>query len=342
MIFTALTLLNILGVDIFSKLQTVLAYVMILVLFFIGLSALGQFWQPHTQSVHIGQLVTDFSGSNPLGGSLFTLIAIAIWGFVGAEFVCPMIEETREPRKSIPRAMFVGVTIIFILYVIYCYGALKYLPLDRLSGDALPHLSYFEAVMGKNGLILLTVAAITATASTTNTSFAAVPRMLYGMSQNGQIFKIFGKIHPKYKTPWVAILFVAFLTICPIVFFGMDASEVGILLIGASMAWLLAYIIVHIDVIVLRYRQADRERSYRSKFFPWAQIIGIGGMAYAAIFNTPSPELTKQVFATAGVVILIFAIFAAIWVKFVMKRGLFTPEITHQHISDDDKKIESR
>jgi len=324
--FATLTILNILGVDIFAKLQSVLAYVMILVLFFVGFSAVGHIWQPAAESVALSDLVTDFASNNPLGIGVFSLIAIAIWGFVGAEFVCPMIEETKEPNKTIPKSMFWGVTIIFTLYLVYCYGALKYVPLENLASDPLPHLTYFEALFGKTGLTLLTVAAITATASTTNTSFAAVPRLLYGMAENGQIFKVLGKIHPKYKTPWVAILFVAILTVMPIFVFGLDAGGVGLLLVGASMAWLLAYIIIHIDVIVLRRRRPDLARPYKSRFFPFAQIIGILGMGFAAIYNTPSPELTKQVFSTAGIVILAFAIFAAIWVKFVMKRGLFTPE----------------
>lgn len=326
-IFLLLTILNIMGIDLFAKLQSVLAYVMICVLFFVGLSALGQFWVPADHDISLLDLATDFHASNPLGLGVFSLIAIAIWGFVGAEFVCPLIEEAKDPKKTVPKSMFIGVTTIFILYLLYCYGALQYLSTDQLIGDPLPHMTYFEAAMGKPGLILLTIAAITATASTTNTTFAAVPRMLYGMAKNGQIFSVFGKIHPKYQTPWIAILVVAGLTVTPIVLFPLDAGTISLLLVGASMAWLLAYIIVHIDVIVLRMRLPERDRPYRSRFYPWAQIIGILGMGFAAIYNTPSPELTQRVFATAGIVISGVAVFAGIWVKLVMKRDFFEPEI---------------
>jgi len=102
--------------------------------------------------------------------------------------------------------------------MLFSAGALLYVPGDTLAGSELPHFDYVLAVFGEPGLIFLTVAVITATCSTLNTSLASISRIVYGMAHNGQFFSVFKTVHPKYQTPWPAILFVAFLSVSPIIF----------------------------------------------------------------------------------------------------------------------------
>lgn len=327
-ILLTFTLLNIRGVDVFAKMQSVLAYTMIVFLLIIsGVAVYGGIATPQ-ESINI---TADL---NPMGLGIFSLIALAIWGFVGAEFVCPLVEETKEPEKNIPRSMLAGVTIIFVIYMLYCLGALLYVPTDILATATLPHLEYVNAVFGKEGLILLTVAAITATCSTVNTTMAAVPRMIYGMAQNGQALPIFKSLHSKYETPWVAIIALAIVISLPIFVYGRDADAILLLLTGAAISWLLAYVIAHIDVIVLRFRMPNANRPFKTPFYPMPQILGIGGMLYGIIHASPSAELEQQVMLIAGSVLLFGCVVSAIWVKFVMKRGLFEPETVHHALED--------
>jgi len=274
------------------------------------------------------------STPNPMGWGVITLIALAIWGFVGAEFVCPLVEETKQPEKNIPHAMLWGVTIIMVIHVIYCLGALLYVPRETLASAELPHLEYVTAVFGDTGLIVLAFAAITATCSTVNTTLAAVPRMVSGMAERGQTFSLFNKQHKKYQTPWVATVFIAMVSGLPIFIFGSDAGSILMLLTGAAVAWLLAYIIVHIDVIMLRIRMPNLFRPFKTPFYPIPQVVGIVGMVYAIFYASPSPDLSLKVFGIAGSVLLIGAIFSALWVKLVMKRGLFQPEPIENILGD--------
>lgn len=323
-ILVVFTALNIVGVDIFAKLQSLLALTMITVLLLLGAVAATGSGLPRTVEIDL------FQNWNPAGAEVFSLIAIAIWGFVGAEFVCPMVEETKNPEKNIPRSMITGICVIMAVYVIYCVGALLYVPTEELASGSLPHKSFVFAVFGETGAIFLAAAAITATCSTVNTSMAAIPRMLYGMAHNGQALPIFKQVHPRFQTPWVAVLFIAAITGLPLVVLGNDAEAVTLLLISASLSWLLAYIIAHVDVIVLRKRLPNAKRPFKTPFYPLPQIIGIAGMVYACFHNSPSPELTQQVYLTSGVVLLLVCIAAALWVKLVMKRKLFEPEtLTH-------------
>ena len=318
-LLAAFTLLNIRGVDIFATMQSALSFIMVSAIFLMGLISVFGIALPRPEDMKM--LEMEFVNADVLA-----LLAIAIWGFVGLEFVCPLVSETKNPDKNIPRSMIIGATIILAMYVLYCLGALFYVPTETLAGAALPHYEYVGAVFGEKGLIFLTLAAFTATCSTVNTSLAAVPRMIYGMANNGQTFAVFSRLHDKYQTPWVAIVFVAVCTGGPILIYGVDADSILLLLIGAAIAWLIAYIIAHIDVIVLRKRYPNADRPFKTPLYPLPQVIGIAGMLYAIWYASPSPDMTRQVFSIAGGVLIAGAVIAALWVKIVMKKGLFEPE----------------
>lgn len=314
------TVLNLLGIDIFARLQTALAVVMVIVLLVLGIAAIAK-GAPGTTASSV--LHGDW---NPMGAGVLTLTALAVWGFVGAEFVCPLVEETKRPERNIPRSMIIGLTVIFLTIALYCLGALFMLPAEALTTDALPHYLFATTVFGESGEVFLVIAAVTATCSTLNTSLAAIPRMLYGMAQNGQAFPQFKRLSPRARTPWVAVLFVAAITGLPILAMGQDAASINLLLLAAALAWLLAYIIVHLDVIALRRRYPAIARPFRTPFYPLPQLFGIGGMLYAIAYASPSPDMTGKIFGIAGVVLGLVSLIAVAWIKWVMGKPLFRPE----------------
>jgi amino acid transporter len=320
------TVLNLLNIDIFARLQSVLALVMVVVLLLLGFSAVG-----HENAAPIASL--SLEGWNPMGFGVLALTALAIWGFVGAEFVCPLVEESRRPERNIPRSMIIGVSVIFFTISLYCLGALLMVPQEELASNGLPHYLFATAVFGETGQLLLVTAAITATCSTLNTSLAAIPRMLSGMAHNGQAFPCFKRLSTRTGAPWVAVLFVAAITGLPVLLMGVDS--INLLLIAAALAWLLAYIIIHVDVIVLRLRYPDLARPFRTPFYPLPQVIGIVGMLYAVWHASPSPELTLQIFTSAGVVLGIVSLIAVLWIKLVMRKPLFTPEPIEKVLNPD-------
>lgn len=319
-ILGAFTLLNLLGIDVFARLQNVLAFAMVVALILLGVSALSGGFAPHV--VETSELTAGFN----LGDGAFTLIALAIWGYVGAEFVCPLVGESRNAARNIPRSMYLGLTVIFAVFVLYCLGALFYIPRETLISADLPHLEYATAAFGGSGTFLLAVAAVTATCSTVNTSLAAVPRMLQGMAEQGQAFPVLGWLTHATRVPWVSVLFVAGVTGLPLLIWGNDPSTVGLLLISAAIAWLIAYIIAHVNVIALRIRYPEAHRPYRAPFYPLPQLIGIAGMVYAIVYASPAPELTREIFINAGVVLGVVSVIAVAWIKLVMRKPLFQPE----------------
>lgn len=326
-ILGAFTLLNLMGIDVFAKLQNVLAFAMVVALTLLGISALSGGVAPHAFSA--SHIFADLD----LGSGAFSLMALAIWGYVGVEFVCPLVSETRDPVRHIPRSMYLGLTVIFAVFSLYCLGVLFYLPQEALLAAELPHLEYARAVFGDAGHLVLAVAAVTATCSTVNTSLASIPRMLQGMAEQGQAFPALGWLTTSTRVPWVAVLFIAAVTGLPLLVWGNDPGTVGLLLTAAAIAWLIAYIIAHVNVIALRRRHPDAQRPYRTPFYPLPQLVGIAGMVYAIVYASPSPDMTQQIFTSAGVVLGLVSLVALVWIKVVMKKPLFTPEPLDRVIS---------
>jgi len=110
-----------------------------------------------------------------------------------------------------------------------------------------------------------------------------------------------------------------------LVWSGGDVSSILPLLIAASVSWLLAYMLAQISLIALRWRQPQLHRPFKVPGYPLIPILALAGMAFVIATSSPSPELTPVIVGYTGIVLGVFAVLGAVWVKCVMKRGLFEP-----------------
>jgi len=316
------TITNLIGTDVFAKVQNLLAFVLVTALIITGATAITTGLQSPQE---LAGTSVDWSFDGVLNGSVIGLVGLALWTMVGVEFICPLINEVKNPNKNIPRAMHLSLFIIFTIFVAFAYGASLLMDVESIMGSPLPFIDYANAVFGKSGLIIAAVMAVTATCSTMNTILSAVPKMLHGMAENKQAFPQL-KITNKHNVPWVGTLMMAVGIMIPFFIFGIDALIP--LIIAATTSWLLAYCVAHIDVIVLRKRLPNQERPYKTPFYPVPQILGIAGMLYVAANNSPAPEMTQLVYTIAGSILLVLSVIGALWVKLYMKRGLFEPDMS--------------
>jgi amino acid transporter len=177
--------------------------------------------------------------------------------------------------------------------------------------------------------VVIAVLALLASASLINTVLAAVPRMLAGMADNGQVFPLLKYRHPRLGTPVVAIVFVATLPLIGIVWSGGKVEAILPLMIAASVAWLMAYIMAQVSLMVLRTRHPALPRPFKVPGYPVVPLLAIAGMVFVIANSSPAPEMTRAIATYTGVVLAVFAVIGAIWVKAVMKKGLFEPVKPH-------------
>ena len=228
--------------------------------------------------------------------------------------------------------MFSACITLLFAYALIAFVAMKLVPAAELSNTDIPHLVLGEKIFGNAGKIIMLVLSITTTCGFISTSFATTPRLLYGMANQKQLPAIFKNLHPKWRTPWFGVLLLAILITIAILIFVNNTDALLMLVISGASCYLLAYTIAHIDLMVLRKKYPNYPRSFKSPWFPLLQIIGIAGMIYAFINNSPTPELRLKVYINVGIFIAVIGVFAFIWVKYKMRKGLFERESIEQAI----------
>jgi amino acid transporter len=312
--------LNILGTDVFARVQTALSGIVLVFLLGTGILALaGLGATPLAAGAQAGWPALS-KDTITLG-----LVALAFWAFVGSEFVTPLVAEARNPERDLPGAMLGGLLLIFVAYMCFAVGSAFYVGRATLAQSPAPHLDFAVAVYGPKARIWFSILAVLASASLLNTVLAAVPRMIFGMANNGQVFPVFKYSHPRFRTPVVAILFVGALPLIGLAWSRGDAGAILPLIIAASITWLLAYIVAQVSLLVLRYRHPAWRRPFRMPLFPALPLAAIAGMAYVCLHAAPTPEMKPQILEYTGVVLILFSVVGALWVKLVMKKGLFEP-----------------
>lgn len=311
------TVANLFGVDVFAKLQIVLTVAMIASMTLLGIVGLLNMGNPAPEMP-----ATPF---NPMGFSVFGLTALAVWLYIGIEFVCPMVEEIKNPAKNIPNAMFIGLGVILVVNIIYGFASIRYVPLEALASSEAPHIIAAEAILGRNGAIWIGIISILATASSVNTFVAVIPRMLYSMAKEGEVPKFFGIIHPRFKTPWVGTVIVSGLYAGLLLLGIAGIEKILILIMAAATCWLLVYMLTHIITIVMRVKYPKLKRPYKTPFYPVPQILGSLGILYAIWEVWPDPVTKMEIYTYAAVAIAVCVVYSVVWVKMVMKKKLFAP-----------------
>jgi amino acid transporter len=319
-IVVVFTILNILGTDVFARVQTALSFTVLVFLLVTGLLAVsGQAATPLPGG--FGGAITSLEGNTVTLG----LVALAFWVFVGSEFVTPLVTEARQPDRDLPRAMIGGLVAIFVAQLIFAVGSAFVLPRESLAASATPHFDYALATFGPNSRVWFAILAVIASASLVNTVIAAVPRMLWGMARNGQVFPVFKYTHPRFGTPVIAIVFVGLLPLVGLLWSRGDVNAILPLMIAASVAWLFAYMLAQVSLMILRRRYPNVRRPFRVPGYPVVPVLAVLGMVFVVANSAPTPELAPQIATYTGIVLAIFAVVGGLWVRFVMKKGLFQP-----------------
>jgi len=321
-----LMVLNLLGVDAFANFQIAFTAVMIFTMALIGLT--GTFGAGNPGLVAASAPPVTFTDA-------FALSALGIWLFIGTEFMCPMIEEAKNPRRDIPLAMMTGLGVILVLKIFYGIASVRYISMEQLAQSPIPHVLVAKAIFGTAGFYWVGLASLCATASTVNTLIAAVPRMLYGMAHAGQVPSVFKYLHPRFRTPWVGIILLSAGMLVQILTGISSTQTIVVFIVASAFSWLLSYIIAHVDCLILRFKYPDLDRPFKTPGFPVPQILGIAGTIFIMVNIFPDPAVKKLIYTYAGWFLFGAAVYAFFWCRFKMKKGLFRPTPLEEALQEE-------
>jgi APA family basic amino acid/polyamine antiporter len=145
---------------------------------------------------------------------------------------------------------------------------------------------------------LVSVGAVIATTAVLLVFQMGQPRIFFSMARDGLLPGIFAKVHPKYRTPYVSTILVGVFTGGVAAFEGLaEAADL------TNIGTLAAFILVCIAVIVLRYREPERKRPFRTPLVPWVPIGGILACLYLIWHLPQSAKIRFVVWLAVGLVI---------------------------------------
>ena len=193
--------------------------------------------------------------------STFTSAALIIFAFLGFENIVSLAEETVEPEKNIPRAIFLSLFISTLLYVLVSFSAVALMPPEQL---ALTESALLDASLNSSsGLArMMGGIALFSTANTVLIALVTTSRVIYGISKDHSLPSALSKTLTKQKTPWIAAL-VAMSTAMVLLLFGKVETLASI----SSFATMIVFISVNAALIRLRKTEPQTKRPFR---VPWA------------------------------------------------------------------------
>src|ERR1700709_444070 len=264
----ALAVINIRGTEESAKLNLILAIADLAtqgVLVGIGLVLVFS-PQVLVDNVHLGVAPTwsDFA----LG------IAVGMIAYTGIETISNMAEEAKDAARTIPRSVGLTVAAVLGLYLLIPIVALSAMPVtENAAGhfttapgstfaDA-PVLGIVETLglaSGPTEILRYYVGVLAAVILliATNAGLIGVSRLTYSMGQHRQLPEGLRQVHPKYRTPYIAILIFAGIAIITLI-----PGKTNFLATLYSFGAMLSFTIAHIAVIKLRHKYPDEERSWK-------------------------------------------------------------------------------
>jgi APA family basic amino acid/polyamine antiporter len=200
---------------------------------------------------------------------------VLFFAFSGAESALSSSGEIKNPSKTVPRGLLLGLGGILMLYVGLQTVAQGVLGAELASNTEAPLAAAATAVFGAWGAKMLLVGGVISIYATVSGDLLNTPRVLFASARDGSLPAFLAKVHPKYKTPYIAIAFAA-AAICAIALSGTFKPLAGL----ASGSILMIYAAVCLSV--LRLRQRDGNPKTGEFTVPGGSIIPILGFLLIA------------------------------------------------------------
>jgi amino acid transporter len=198
-----------------------------------------------------------------LGGA-----ALAFYALIGFEDSVNVAEETRDPARIFPRALFAGLLIGGTIYMLVCFTASMVVPVGDLAESSGPLLEVVRQGPLDVPLKLFAFVALCAVANSALLNMVMASRLVYGMASQGIVPRGLGRVHTGRQTPWVAIIFTTALGLVLIATGDLsDLAAVTVTLL------LFVFIVVNVTVLVLRRDHVEHSHYRAPTVLPALGVI---------------------------------------------------------------------
>jgi basic amino acid/polyamine antiporter, APA family len=299
LIIACLTTLLVIGIQESTRFNNIIVFVKVAIVFLvIGFGFMyvtPSNWEPFIppNTGNFGQY--GWSGVLRASGVIF-------FAYIGFDAVSTAAQEAKNPQRDLPIGILGSLTICTILYILMARvmtGVVSYTqlnvpdPVYQVIAQAGPGLEWLRP--------LVSIGAIAGLATVILVMLLGQPRIFYAMSKDGLLPPLFSKIHPRFRTPYVSTIITG--SVAAVV---AGLFPIGLLGELVSIGTLLAFVIVSAGVLVLRYRQPNLKRPFRTPLVPLVPILSILICGYMMYGLPPDTWLRLLIWLAIGLAIYFF------------------------------------
>ena len=225
----------------------------------------------------------------PLWGGVGLGLVTVLWAYTGWHDVSLIAGEVRDPGRVLPRALALGMAIVILVYAALNAAFLYVLPLDVLQRSPQVASETMVRLVGPGGAAAVAVMVMISVLGALNGTTLVNPRVSYAMAREGLLFRALGRVHPRWHTPHVSIAVFALLAL---VFVWTRSFEQ---LIEAFVLGVWPFLALAVAaVMVLRQRNPELARPYRTPGYPWVPLVffvGVFVIVISALVQHPITTL---------------------------------------------------
>lgn len=219
--------------------------------------------------------------------------------YAGYETITQLSEEVKTAGKIIPRALFLSLIFITVLFTGTAIATIGGAPPEAYVGSGTPLQDAANYFMGPLGAVVITVGSIIATLSTVNGSMAGGARIAFSLSRSNLLPPIFKRVHPKYRSPYTSLALTTSLAII----FALTKS-VDFIVYVIALGYNVTAITVALSVIRLRKTEPHLYRPFKIPIYPYVTILAILTSAFMILTLSVESLVLGLAFGLLGVAIL--------------------------------------
>jgi APA family basic amino acid/polyamine antiporter len=253
---------------------------------------------------------TNFAASSaPVDPGLFGLAIISVlWAYDGFADLSFAGGEVAEPQKNLPRAIIFGTLAILSIYLAANVAYLYVSPIDKVAQSRLIAADTMQAIFGQAGVAFISVVVMISAFGALNASMLASPRVFFAMADDGLFFRTVAKVHPRYHTPYVAILLAAALGVAFVLLRTFEQlADTFVLSIWPFYAFGVG------ALYILRRKRPDLPRPYKVPGYPVLPAVFIAGVIYLVVNALITDPIWTTV--TFGIVLLGIPVYYAMFAR---------------------------
>lgn len=218
-----------------------------------------------------------YSSHTALISTILASTILVFFAYYGFENISNISEETKNPTRTIPRALLFSILVTTIIYILVAISVVALVGWEELSNSDAPLALAASKALGSNGVIVLTILALFATTNTVLMMLISGSRIIFGIAKYDEsIPSILSEVHSSRKTPWLAIIFTTAFTLVTIILYSGKLSDIASI---SVFSILVVFVFVNLSVISLRLKRRKLHRPFMTPFsvkkLPLLPVLGI-------------------------------------------------------------------